>query len=136
MYFPWPTEIPAQQLKKNPLKTSRATALFRTMELGLWPGRFLAFFFNGFFRWVFLLPRVGAGWANRVNGFGPGRPIGQKIFTGRVTARLKNRVKHTSFLQNLKNSLNFLSSSSNNDTSILCSEHFSTTYPTFHAKFS
>jgi hypothetical protein len=65
--------------------------------IGLWPGRFLAFFLNGFFRWVFLLPRVGAGWANRANGFGPGRPMGQKILTGRVTARVKNRVKHTFF---------------------------------------
>jgi hypothetical protein len=34
-----------------------------------------------------------------VNGFGPGQPMGQKIFTGRVTARVKNRVKHTFFLQ-------------------------------------
>jgi hypothetical protein len=65
-------------------------------------------FFYGFFRRVFLLPRVGAGWANWVNGFGPGQPMGQKIFTGRVTARVKNRVKHTFFLQTLKNSLNFL----------------------------
>jgi hypothetical protein len=77
---------------------ARVTALIaiRT-HIGLLPGRFLAVFFNGFFRWVFLLPRVGAGWANRANGFGPGRPMGQKNFTGRVTARVKNRVKHTFF---------------------------------------
>jgi hypothetical protein len=34
--------------------------------------------------------------------------MGQKIFTGRVTARVKNRVEHTFFLQILKNSLNVL----------------------------
>jgi hypothetical protein len=34
--------------------------------------------------------------------------MGQNFFTGRVTARVKNRVKHTFFLQTLKNSLNFL----------------------------
>jgi hypothetical protein len=35
-------------------------------------------------------------------------PWVQKNFTSRVTARVKNRVKHTFFLQTLKNSLNFL----------------------------
>jgi hypothetical protein len=69
---------------------------------------FSGVFFNGFFRWVFLLPRVGAGWANRVNGFGPGRPMGQKMFTGRVTARVKNRVKHTFFFTNFKKFPKFL----------------------------
>jgi hypothetical protein len=68
---------------------------------------FRGFFFNGFFRWVFLLPRVGAGWANRVNGFGPGRPMGQKIFTDRLLARVKNRVKHF-FLTNFKKFPKFL----------------------------
>jgi hypothetical protein len=34
--------------------------------------------------------------------------MGQNFFTGRVTARVKNRLKHTFFLQTLKNSLNFL----------------------------
>ncbi len=48
------------------------------------------FFFNGLPRWVFLQTRVGAGLANRVNGFGPGRPMGQKILTGWVTARVFN----------------------------------------------
>jgi hypothetical protein len=69
---------------------------------------FCGFFLMVFFLWVFLLPWVGAGWANRANGLGPGRPMGKKNFTGRVTARVKNRVKHTFFLQTLKNSLNFL----------------------------
>jgi hypothetical protein len=38
----------------------------------------------------------------------PGPTNGSKKFTGRVTARVKNRVKHTFFLQTLKNSQNFL----------------------------
>jgi hypothetical protein len=56
------------------------------------------FFFRG-------LERVGP---TEQIGLGSGRPMGQKNFTGRVTARVKNRVKHTFFLQTLKNSLNFL----------------------------
>jgi hypothetical protein len=41
-----------------------------------------------------LIERVGP---TELRGFGPGLPMGQKIFTGRVTARVKNRVKHTFF---------------------------------------
>jgi hypothetical protein len=67
---------------------ARATALAigRTVARSLLGG----FFFNGLPRWVFLQTRVGAGWANRVNGFGPGQPMGQKILTGWVTARVFN----------------------------------------------
>jgi hypothetical protein len=34
--------------------------------------------------------------------------MGEKIFTGRVTARVKNRAKHTIFLQTLKKFPKFL----------------------------
>ena len=68
--------------------------------VGLWPGRFLAgFFLMGFLDGFFFfrgLERVGP---TEQIGLGPGRPMGQKNFTGRVTARGKNRAKDTIFLQ-------------------------------------
>ncbi|EFX76897.1 hypothetical protein DAPPUDRAFT_248489 [Daphnia pulex] len=53
-----------------------AMTFFIGFQLGLWPGHGF-FFYRG-------LERVGP---TEQIGLGPGRPMGQKNFTGRVTAR-------------------------------------------------